>query len=143
MAGDAVELRGAVDGSLGSLRTNLIIGNERVARNLVLQQGARREKILHGSLTDEQHRCRAEEQQPSWLSVGGSLAALLLSHRTHGYAPSSCLASGPPTLSALIPDYEIGSKPTVAQANRRISATSSRERRDAPLILVCRETRDL
>jgi hypothetical protein len=40
--------------------------------------------------------------QPSGLSSGGPLAALLLSHRTRSYAPSSRLPSSPPGLSALI-----------------------------------------
>jgi hypothetical protein len=69
----------------------------------VLRQGARRKNIRHGSLTDEQRRRSAKDRQPSGLSSDGSLAALLLSPRTRGYAPSSRLASNPPDLSALIP----------------------------------------
>src|SRR5678815_2136481 len=37
--------------------------------------------ILHGSLTDEQRRSSAKDQQPFGLCSGGPLAALLLSHR--------------------------------------------------------------
>jgi len=71
---------------------------------LALQQGARRENILYGSLTDEQRRCSGKDPQPSGLSSGDLLAALLLSHRAaFGYASSSRLASRPPELSAHIP----------------------------------------
>ena len=59
---------------------NSKIGNGCVARGLSLGQGARRENILHGSLTDEQRRRNGKDSQPSGLSSGGCLAALLLSH---------------------------------------------------------------
>jgi hypothetical protein len=78
--------------------------------DLALQKGARRENILYGSLTDEQRRCSAKYSQPSGLIPGEQLAALLLSHRTQGYASSSRLTSCPPELSALILYYEMGSK---------------------------------
>jgi len=46
-----------------------------------LRQGARRENILHESLTDEQRWRSAKDRQPFGLSRAGPLAALLLSHR--------------------------------------------------------------
>jgi hypothetical protein len=58
------------------------IGNGCVAGDLALRQGARRENILHGSLTNEQRRCSGKDSQPCGLSSGGLLAALLLSYRT-------------------------------------------------------------
>jgi hypothetical protein len=74
---------------LGPVRQSLFllepisqIGNGCVARDLALQQGARKENILHGSLTDEQRRCSDKDLQPGGLSAGDRLAALLLSHRT-------------------------------------------------------------
>jgi len=69
---------------------------------LGLGQGARREQILAGSVTDEQRGPSAKDLQPSGRSSGGLLAALLLSHRTRGYAPSLLLASNPPELRAPI-----------------------------------------
>jgi len=55
-------------------------------------------------LTDEQRSRSGKDRQPSGLSSGELLAALLLSRRTlAGYAPSSRLASPSPKLSALIP----------------------------------------
>jgi hypothetical protein len=58
------------------------IGDECVARDLALRQGARSENILHGSLTDEQRSRSGKDRQPSGLSSGKWLTALLLSHRT-------------------------------------------------------------
>ncbi len=55
--------------------------NGRVARDLALLQGARRENILYGSSTDEQRSSSAKDRQPGGLFSGGHLAALLLSHR--------------------------------------------------------------
>src|SRR6266481_6801778 len=78
------------------------IGNECVARDLALWQGARRKNILHGSSTDEQRRRSGKDRQPFGRGLGGRLAALLLSHRTLGYASSSRLASRPPEPRALI-----------------------------------------
>jgi hypothetical protein len=43
-------------------RTHLINWNGRVARDLGLQQGARRENILYGSLSDEQRRSGAKDR---------------------------------------------------------------------------------
>src|SRR5579871_3776195 len=57
------------------------MGNGRVARDLALLQGARRENILHGSSTDEQRSSSAKDRQPGGLFSGGRLAALLLSQR--------------------------------------------------------------
>jgi len=59
------------------------IGNGSVAADLALEQGARRENTLYGSLTDEQRRCSGKDLQPSGLSSGRPLTALLLSHRAH------------------------------------------------------------
>jgi hypothetical protein len=42
--------------------------NRRVARDLVLLQGARRENILYGSSTDEQHSSSAKDRQPGGLN---------------------------------------------------------------------------
>src|SRR5579862_1303176 len=55
--------------------------NGRVARDLVLMQGTRRENILYGSSTDEQRRSSAKDRQPEGRFSGGCLAALLLSQR--------------------------------------------------------------
>src|SRR5713101_9696385 len=57
------------------------MGNGCVAGDLALQQGARRENILYGSLTDEQRCCSGKDPQPCGLSSGRPLAGLLLSHR--------------------------------------------------------------
>src|SRR5262249_27312170 len=43
------------------------IGNGRVARDLALLQGARRENILYGSLTDEQRSSSDKDRQPGGL----------------------------------------------------------------------------
>jgi hypothetical protein len=43
-------------------RSYLINRNGCVAGDLALRQGARRENILHGSLSDEQRRCSAKDQ---------------------------------------------------------------------------------
>jgi hypothetical protein len=55
--------------------------NGRVARDLGVLQGARRENILYGSSTDEQRRSSLKDRQPEGLFSGGRLAALLLSQR--------------------------------------------------------------
>src|SRR5215471_12816797 len=55
--------------------------NGRVARDLALLQGARKENILYGSSTDEQRSSTGKNRQPGGLFSGGQLAALLLSHR--------------------------------------------------------------
>src|SRR6516164_4701682 len=55
--------------------------NGRVAGDLAVLQGARRENILYGSSTEEQRRSSAKDRQPGGLFSGGRLAALLLSHR--------------------------------------------------------------
>src|SRR5436190_8001047 len=100
---------GPINSSWSDIRTNLI-NRERVrCQRFVAAEGARRENILHGSLTDEQRRRSGKDRQPSGLSCGGRLAALLLSRRALGYASSSRLASRPPELSASLPAYETGS----------------------------------
>jgi len=45
-----------------------------------MRLGARRENILHGSLTDEQRRRSVKDPQPCGLTSGVPLAALLLRH---------------------------------------------------------------
>jgi hypothetical protein len=65
----------------GWLRAYGKIGNGRVAGDLVLLQGARRENILYGYSTDEQRSSNAKDRQPEGLFTGGCLAALLLSRR--------------------------------------------------------------
>ena len=55
--------------------------NGRVARDLGLLQGARRENILYGSSSDEQRSSSPKDRQPGGLFSGGRLAALLLSQR--------------------------------------------------------------
>ena len=79
------------------------MGNGCVAGDLALEQGASRENILYGSLTDEQRRCSGKDPQPCGLSSGEPLAALLLSQSALAMPSSSRLASRPPELSALIP----------------------------------------
>ena len=71
-------------GNVGSLLLEPIsyIGNGCVARDLALRQGASRENILHGSLSDEQHGRGGKDRQPFGLRSGERLSALLLSHRT-------------------------------------------------------------
>jgi len=65
-----------------STRTHLINRGRVRCQRFGAAEGARRENILHGSLTDEQ-RCRSgKDRQPIGLSSGGRLAALLLSYRT-------------------------------------------------------------
>ena len=79
-----------------SPRTHLINRNGCVAGDLALRQGARRENILYGSLSDEQRRCSPESFR-GYSSVIPQLR--------DGYAPSSRLApdvSGP-ELSAASP----------------------------------------
>jgi len=51
------------------------IGNGCVAGDLALEQGARRENIVYGSLTDEQRRCSGTDLQPCGLSSGRPLTA--------------------------------------------------------------------
>src|SRR5215469_15658525 len=63
------------------VRACIKMRNGRVARDLALLQGARRENILYGSLTDEQRSSSGKDRQPGGLFSGGRLAALLLSHR--------------------------------------------------------------
>src|ERR1700736_3730841 len=70
-------------------RTHLISRNGCVAGDLALRQGARRENILYGSLSDEQRRCSPESFR-GYSSV--------IPTRRDGYAPLSRLApdvSGP------------------------------------------------
>jgi hypothetical protein len=51
------------------------MGNGRVARGLAMLQGARREKILYGSSTDEQRRSSGKDRQTRravfWRAPGG------------------------------------------------------------------------
>src|SRR5579871_2026110 len=59
----------------GATRAHIKIGNGRVAGDLVLQQGARRENILYGSSTHEQ-RCSSAKDPATrravfWRAPGG------------------------------------------------------------------------
>jgi hypothetical protein len=77
---------------------------------LVLQQGARRENILHGSVTDEQRRCGAKDpatlRAKFWRAAGGvasqsqSALAMLLRRAL----PVACQS-----LAHSFPIYEMGS----------------------------------
>jgi hypothetical protein len=64
-----------------TLRAYNKMRNGRVARDLGVLQGARRENILYGSSTDEQRSSSPKDRQPGGLFSGGRLAALLLSQR--------------------------------------------------------------
>src|SRR4029434_813523 len=88
--------------SAGIRRTHLTNG-ERV-RCLRFGAGARREEEANPCWiwTDEQRGPSVKDPQRSGRSSGRLLAALLLSHRTRGYAPSLRLASNPPELGAPI-----------------------------------------
>jgi GxxExxY protein len=93
-----------------SLRTHLINRNGCVAGDLALRQGARRENILYGSLSDEQRRGSAKD--PATLGaefVAGRWRRCSSVTEPYGYAPSSRLARRPSQLSAPIPIYEMGS----------------------------------
>ncbi len=96
------------------IRTHLVNRNGCVAGDLALRQGARRENILRGSLTDEQRRRSGKDPATH---VGRVLAgrwrrcSLVIPRRRDGYAPSSLLASRPLELGALVPIYEMGSTP--------------------------------
>src|SRR5215469_1839260 len=87
------------------------IGNGRVARDLALLQGARRENIPCGSSTDEQRSSSAKDRQPGGLFSGGCLAALLLSQRAAAAIflrralPASLQKTARP-----FPIYEMGSQ---------------------------------
>ena len=52
-----------------------------VPGDLALRQGARRENILYGSLATSNAAAAPKIEEPSGLSSGGQLAALLLSRR--------------------------------------------------------------
>jgi hypothetical protein len=54
----------------------------RVAEDLAVLQGARRENILYGSSTDEQRSSSGKDRQPGGLFSGGHLAALLLGQQS-------------------------------------------------------------
>ena len=96
------------------------MGNGCVAGDLALQQDARRENILHGSLINEQRRCSGKDPQPSGLSTGGPLAALLLSHRARTLAMllRRALPAVRQSLAHSFPIYEMGSSP---RSTRQIS----------------------
>jgi hypothetical protein len=87
------------------------IGNECVARDLALQQGARRENILYGSLIDEQRHCSGKDRQPCgakpWRTPGGvppqsqNALAMLLRH---------ALPDARQSLAHSLPICEMGSR---------------------------------
>lgn len=86
------------------------MGNGCVAGDLAPGQGARREQVLPGSVTDEQRGPNAKELQPSGRSSGELLAALLFSDRTRGSAPSSRLAGTRQSFAHPFPIYEMCSR---------------------------------
>jgi len=103
------------------------IGNGCVAGDLALEQGARRENILYGSLTNEQRRSSGKDPQPCGLSSGEPLAALLLSHR----APLAmllrrALPAARQNLAHSFPIYEMGSKPASGQQRCQSSRTRAK-----------------
>ena len=113
------------------------IGNGRVAPDLALLQGARRENILHGSLTDEQRSSSAKAGQPGGLISGGHLAALLLSHRAlwpcSFVAPCQVLADCQTRQKSARPFliYEVGSSsPLKNYGYRRFIKNRAPTRRD-------------
>jgi hypothetical protein len=67
---------------------------------LLLQQGARRENILHGSVTDEQRRRSGKDRQPCGQALAGALRRCSSVTERFGYVPSLRLAMRPPELSA-------------------------------------------
>ena len=81
-----------------------------MAGDLALQQGARRENILYGSLTDEQRRCSGKDPQPlrakPWRAAGGvapqSQSALAMLLRR-------ALPAARQSLAHSFPIYEMGS----------------------------------
>jgi hypothetical protein len=64
-----------------TLRAYNKMRNGRVARDLLLPQGARKENALYGSSTDEQRRGNSKDRQPGGLFYGGHLAAVLRRQR--------------------------------------------------------------
>src|SRR5437867_2657922 len=93
------------------LRTHLINRNERVAGDLALRQGARRENILYGSLTDEQRCLSAKDHvtlRAEFLRAAGGVApqsqsaAAMLLRRV---LPAARRNSARP-----VPIYEMGSR---------------------------------
>jgi len=96
------------------LRTHLINRNGCVARDLALRQGERREKILYGSLSDEQRRRgvkdRATLRAEWWRAAGGvapqsqNAVAMLLRRAS----PVARHHSAHP-----VPIYEMGSSPLI------------------------------
>jgi len=78
---------------------------------LALQQDARRENILYGSVTDEQRRCSGKDPQPCraklWWAPGGvapqSQSALAMLLRR-------ALPAAHQSLAHSFPTYEMGSK---------------------------------
>jgi hypothetical protein len=93
------------------LRTHLINSNGCVAGDLAPQQGARRENIVYGSVTNEQ-RCRSVEDRTTlraelWPAASGvapqsqNPAAMLLRRAL----PATCQKS-----AHRVPIYEMGSK---------------------------------
>src|SRR6266403_2310639 len=92
------------------IRTHLINRNRRVAGDLALRQGARRENILHGSLSDEQRRRSAKD--PATLRAELRRAAAGVTPQSQN-APAMLLRRA---LSAArynsarpVPIYELGS----------------------------------
>ena len=93
------------------------MGNGCVAGDLALEQGARRENILYGSLTDEQRRCSGKDLQPCGLRSGEPLAALLLSHRAHWLCLlRRALPAARRSLAHSFPICEMGSGALVREA---------------------------
>src|SRR5438552_18562021 len=90
-----------------------LIGNGCVARDWPWRQGARRKNILHGSLTDEQHRRRGPRSATLWAKTWRAKG---------GVAPQSQNAlamllrcawpSARQTFAQPFPIYEMGSKST-------------------------------
>jgi hypothetical protein len=93
------------------VRTHLMNRNGCVAGDLARRQDARRENILHGSLSDEQRRRRAKDpgtRRADLWRAAGRVAPQLQSATAMLFRRA--LPAGRHSSAHLVPIYEIGSK---------------------------------
>jgi hypothetical protein len=93
------------------VRTHLINRNGCVAGDLARRQGARRENILHGSLSDEQRRRRAKDpgtRRADLWRAAGRVAPQLQSAMAMLFRRA--LPAARHSSAHLVPIYEMGSK---------------------------------
>jgi len=85
------------------------MGNGRVARDLALQQGARRKNILVDLRPARNAAAGPKIGNPSDCFLAGAWRRCSSVRERCGYLPSSRLASHPPENSAPISHFDIGS----------------------------------